>query len=178
MITLIQAIQNLVPGAEVSVGVYDQEITWINPTVAPVTLDEILAEQQRLQQNYDWHEYRRNRAREYPSVEEQLDALYHAGLFPPAMAERIRQVKEKYPPPQMSREEWLQRQVQTPSGPPVAPPAPAPVPLGMPTESISAEEWLRRQSSLPSMTREQWLAQQNSSVPMTREQWLASQSNM
>lgn len=177
MITLIQAIQNLVPGAEVSVGVYNQEITWINPTVAPVSLEQILEEQQRLQDVYDWNEYRRNRAREYPSVEEQLDALYHAGLFPPDMAQRIRQVKEKYPPPRMSREEWLQRQVQTPSGPAVAAPQP-PAPLGMPTESISAEEWLKRQSSLPSVTKEQWLAQQTTPVPMTREQWLASQSNL
>ena len=109
MISKMQAIQNLVPGAEVSIAISNGEVTWLNPPVAPVTEDQIQAEQQRLQEEYDWNEFRRNRAREYPSIEEQLDALYHAGVFPPAMAEKIRSVKVKYPPPQMTREEWLKR---------------------------------------------------------------------
>ena len=122
MITLFHAIQSLVPGAEISVGLYNQEITWHKPEIAPVTLEQIQAEQQRLQQAYDWQEYQRNRAREYPSIEEQLDALYHAGVFPAEMASRIRAVKAKYPRyvpdqsqtvdieqtiPKMSVEEWL-----------------------------------------------------------------------
>lgn len=36
------------------------------------------------------------RKAEYPSVEDQLEALYDAGVFPPQMASRIRAVKEKY----------------------------------------------------------------------------------
>jgi hypothetical protein len=83
-----------VPGAEVSVGVYNYEITWVNPTVAPVTLDQILEEQRRLQAEHDRDEYQRKRAQEYPSIEEQLDALYHAGVFPSYRADRIRAVKE------------------------------------------------------------------------------------
>ena len=74
MITLFHAIQSLVPGAEVSVGIYDQTIIWHNPETAPVTLEQIQQEQQRLQSVYDWQEYQRNRAREYPSIQEQLDA--------------------------------------------------------------------------------------------------------
>ena len=109
MISKMQAIQNLVPGAEVSIAIGNGEVTWLNPPVPPVTEDQIREEQQRLQEDYDWSEFRRNRAREYPSIEEQLDALYHAGVFPPAMAEKIRSVKAKYPPPQMSREDWLKR---------------------------------------------------------------------
>jgi len=109
MISKMQAIQNLVPGAQVSIAVGNGEVTWINPPTAPITEDQILAEQQRLQYEDDLNEYRRNRAREYPSIEDQLDALYHAGVFPPAMAEKIRSIKVKYPPPQMTREEWLKR---------------------------------------------------------------------
>jgi len=109
MISKMQAIQNLVPGAEVSIAIGNGEVTWLNPSVAPVTEDQIRAEQQRLQEDYDWNEYKRNRAREYPSIEEQLDALYHAGVFPPEMAARIRAVKAKYPQPVMTREEWLKR---------------------------------------------------------------------
>jgi len=179
MITMIQAIQSLVPGAEVSVGIYNQEITWVNPTVAPVTFDQIQEEQRRLQAEHDRAEYQRNRAREYPSIEEQLDALYHAGVFPPYMADRIRAVKEKYLPPTMTREEWLERQARI-AVKPVAPPK-IPGPLGTPAPTMTAEQWLAEQlhnSSIPTapiMTAEQWLAQQTSNQSMTREEWLAAQ---
>lgn len=41
--------------------------------------------------------YRELRAREYPPIGDQLDALYHAGIFPAEMAAQIRAVKDKYP---------------------------------------------------------------------------------
>jgi hypothetical protein len=34
---------------------------------------------------------------EYPSIGDQLDALFHAGVFPAEMAARIQAVKDKYP---------------------------------------------------------------------------------
>jgi len=153
MITLFHAIQSLVPGAEVSVGIYDQTIVWHQPETAPVTMEQILAEQQRLQQAYDWNEYQRNRAKEYPSIEEQLDALYHAGVFPAEMAARIRAVKEKYP-------RYTPNNTQT---------------AEQPAPKMSVEQWLAEQTK---MTAEQWLAQQQSTAPMTREQWLASQAQV
>ena len=153
MITLFHAIQSLVPGAEVSVGIYDQKIEWHKPETAPVTLEQIQAEQQRLQQAYDWNEYQRNRAREYPSIQEQLDALYHAGVFPPAMAAKIRAVKEKYP-------RYSPDHVQTAEQ----------------TESkMTVEQWLAEQAKMPA---EQWLEQQQSTTHMTREEWLASQAQV
>jgi hypothetical protein len=171
MITVFHAIQSLVPGAEVSVGMYDQTVTWHRPETAPVTPEQILEEQQRLQQAYDWDEYKRNRAREYPSIQEQLDALYHAGVFPAEMAARIRAVKAKYPryspdhaqtteqaAPKMSVEEWLAQEAKT-----------TVVPA---SSAMSVEEWLAKETK---MTAEQWLAQQQSTTHMTREQWLASQ---
>jgi hypothetical protein len=153
MITLFHAIQSLVPDAEVSVGLYDQTITWHKPGTAPVTLEQIQAEQQRLQQAYDWAEYQRNRAREYPSIQEQLDALYHAGVFPEEMAAKIRAVKAKYPrslTDQVPAEEQQQ-----------------------PT-TMSVEAWLAQEAR--KMTANEWLAQQKSATRMTREQWLASQT--
>jgi hypothetical protein len=152
MITLFHAIQSLVPGAEVSVGLYDQSITWHNPVTAPVTLEQILEEQRRLQQAYDWDEYKRNRAREYPSIQEQLDSLYHAGVFPAEMAARIRAVKEKYP---RYSPDHAQTADQT-------------------APTMSVEQWLAEETTTI-MTAEQWLAQQQSARPMTREEWLASQ---
>lgn len=175
MITLFHAIQSLVPGAEVSVGLYDQTITWHRPETAPVTLEQIQAEQQRLQQAYDWNEYQRNRAREYPTIQEQLDALYHAGVFPAGMAARIRAVKEKYPRyapdqaqtaqvsvPKMSVDEWLAEQAKMTSQ------------QDQPQSSttMSVDEWLAEQTK---MTADQWLTQQQATRTMTREEWLASQ---
>ena len=97
MISKFQAIQSLVPGAQISVAVANGEVTWFDPPVPPVTEDQITAEQQRLQQLPDLDQYKRSRVQEYPSIGDQLDALYHAGVFPPEMAEKIRAVKDKYP---------------------------------------------------------------------------------
>lgn len=153
MITVFHAIQSLVPGAEVSVGLYDQSITWHKPETAPVTVEQIKQEQQRLQQAYDWNEYQRNRAREYPTIQEQLDALYHAGVFPAEMAARIRAVKAKYP-------RYSPEQAQT---------------VEQTASTMSVDEWLAEQTK---MTAEEWLAQQQSATPMTREEWLASQAEV
>ena len=38
-----------------------------------------------------------NRLAEYPSIGDQLDALFHAGVFPDDMAATIQAVKDKYP---------------------------------------------------------------------------------
>ena len=41
--------------------------------------------------------YKFNRVLEYPTIGDQLDALYHAGVFPEDMAAQIQAVKERYP---------------------------------------------------------------------------------
>ena len=42
-------------------------------------------------------QYARDRVAEYPSIGDQLDALFHAGVFPAEMAATIQAVKDKYP---------------------------------------------------------------------------------
>jgi hypothetical protein len=54
------------------------------PEPEPVPLEPVLT-------------YRELRAREYPPIGDQLDSLYHAGIFPADMAEQIKAVKDKYP---------------------------------------------------------------------------------
>jgi hypothetical protein len=49
-----------------------------------------------MQAAYDAKEYQRKRQPEYPDIGEQLDALYHAGVFPTDMAAQIKAVKDKY----------------------------------------------------------------------------------
>lgn len=41
--------------------------------------------------------YKQQRASEYPSIGDQLDALFHAGVFPAEMAATIQAIKDKYP---------------------------------------------------------------------------------
>lgn len=45
----------------------------------------------------DPDEYKFKRQFEYPDIGDQLDALYHAGIFPEEMANQIKAVKDKYP---------------------------------------------------------------------------------
>lgn len=44
--------------------------------------------------------YKKSRLGEYPAIGDQLDALFHAGVFPAEMAAKIQAVKDKYPKPQ------------------------------------------------------------------------------
>ena len=48
--------------------------------------------QKALEATYGW-----KRANEYPSIGDQLDALYHAGTFDATMTAAIKAVKDKYP---------------------------------------------------------------------------------
>lgn len=41
--------------------------------------------------------YKEQRQLEYPAIGDQLDALFHAGVFPADMAATIQAVKDKYP---------------------------------------------------------------------------------
>jgi FKBP-type peptidyl-prolyl cis-trans isomerase (trigger factor) len=95
MITKLDAILSLYPTAQVSVD--DYQVIWYEPSVAPVTEQQIEAELARLQTEYNTKQYARNRAAEYPSIGDQLDALFHAGVFPEAMAAEIQAIKDKYP---------------------------------------------------------------------------------
>lgn len=74
MITTIDAIISLVPNAQVAVR--GDIVEWHEPSVAPVTEEQIAAELVRLQAEYEAKEYQR--LRQYPSVGDQLDMLWHA----------------------------------------------------------------------------------------------------
>ena len=63
------------------------------------TQEFLESELARLQAEYDAQEYSRNRRAEYPSIGDQLDALFHASVFPSEMASTLQAVKDKYPKP-------------------------------------------------------------------------------
>ena len=63
-----------------------------NPTESDVT-----AAKKANQEYLASVEYVKNRRQEYPPIGDQLDALFHAGVFPADMAAAIQAVKDKYP---------------------------------------------------------------------------------
>ena len=95
MITKPDAIISLRPGAEWVLR--GDELEWLDTQQTQPTEAEIQAEITRLQAEYDAKAYARSRAAEYPAIGDQLDALFHAGVFPAEMAAQIQAIKDKYP---------------------------------------------------------------------------------
>ena len=63
-----------------------------------ITNDEAQTRSQQVQQAaFSALTYAQKRKGEYPAIGDQLDALYHAGMFPAEMAALLRAVKDKYP---------------------------------------------------------------------------------
>jgi len=68
---------------------------WKDKTQTQPTLEEVNAEIARLQADYESKQYQRDRVKEYPSIVDQLDTLYHGGYD--AWKASIDVVKNKYP---------------------------------------------------------------------------------
>lgn len=65
----------------------------------PVAITQSLVDEEvaRMEAERLATEYQRQRAVEYPPIGDQLDALFHAGVFPEEMAAKLQAVKDKYP---------------------------------------------------------------------------------
>jgi hypothetical protein len=92
---VIKAILKINPNAQVSVSDDDiNQITWENGTT-PIPITDIQAKMIEVQAEYDALQYQRNRAKEYPSIADQLDDIYHNGID--AWKATIKITKDKYP---------------------------------------------------------------------------------
>jgi hypothetical protein len=104
---ITEAIMELRPGAQFSVVGHSLEqdddgtlksVKWNeNNILTEPSYSEILQKIPELKSKWELSLYHRKRALEYPSIGDQLDALFKAGLFPEEMAAKIQAVKEKYP---------------------------------------------------------------------------------
>jgi len=92
-----KAIESLRPGAEWVL--VDDNLTWKDKVQSRPTDEEIAVEATRLHQEWLSKEYQRLRAPNYPPISEQLDSLFHAGVFPPEMTAKIQEIKDRYPKP-------------------------------------------------------------------------------
>ena len=98
---IVSAVQSLRPNASWMVNGDEYEgLEWLDEIQSKPTKEEIKKEIERLKAEYELTQYQRQRAPEYPAIRDQLDALFHAGVFPPEMAEQIQAIKDKYPKPE------------------------------------------------------------------------------
>ena len=98
---IAKALITLRPNAQWSLlGNTYEGLEWLDEDQSKPTEDEIAQEIERLKAEHELTQYQRQRAPEYPSIGDQLDALFHAGVFPPEMAEQIQAIKDKYPKPE------------------------------------------------------------------------------
>ena len=93
---IISAIIALDPNLRVSVNGESLDcIIWHDGNPNNITNDQITAKQAELKTAYDNKKYQRDRKLEYPSIEDQLDDLYHNGID--GWKTTIKAVKDKYP---------------------------------------------------------------------------------
>jgi hypothetical protein len=98
VILINDAIVSLRTGAQwVIDGDTYEDLEWLDETQTKPSEDEISQKIEELKAEYELTQYQRQRVPEYPSIGDQLDALFHAGVFPPEMAEQIQAIKDKYP---------------------------------------------------------------------------------
>ena len=99
---IVDAILALDSDAIVQV-IEEKDIIWIDKNPNNITTDQIKTKLAELTTTYDGQKYQNSRANEYPSLEEQLDLLYHDiargefGKSSGEWAKAIKLVKDKYP---------------------------------------------------------------------------------
>ena len=92
---ICSAILAINPSASVSVNAEDlDQITWHAGTEV-ISKSDIQAKQAELKADYDAKEYQRKREKEYPSMADQLDDIYHNGVA--GWKTTIKVTKDKYP---------------------------------------------------------------------------------
>jgi hypothetical protein len=98
MTDIIKSIKAINPNAQVVVRGDDINfIEWHNGTT-PIPANEILAKQQELITEYNSNQYQRDRAKDYPSLADQLDMQYWDKINNTnKWEEAINAVKNKYP---------------------------------------------------------------------------------
>jgi hypothetical protein len=100
MVNIVDAILSLDPNARVKViGEDYNQITWYDNNPNNISVTQIKTKKAELDAVDVANEYKMQREKEYPSIGDQLDALYHANVFPSDMASKIQAVKNKYPKP-------------------------------------------------------------------------------
>lgn len=93
---IVDAIMNLRPSSAFILENDDySRLEWKDASCLPPSLQEVQSELARLESEFAKKQYSNFREKEYPSIREQLDILYHSGYE--GWKESIKAVKDKYP---------------------------------------------------------------------------------
>ena len=96
MTGITESILAIKSDAQVSIENEDiNKITWHDGNPTNITNKQITDKQKELQTEYDNKKYQRDRAKEYPSIVDQLDDIYHNGID--GWKATIKTTKDKYP---------------------------------------------------------------------------------
>jgi hypothetical protein len=96
MTTIITAIQAIKADAQFKYEGEDiSTLTWGDGNPTNITNEQIEAKQTELQAVYDAKQYQRDREKEYPTWQDQLDDIYHNGID--GWKATIKTTKDKYP---------------------------------------------------------------------------------
>ena len=98
MIDIFTAILDIKSDAQVSGSPTNiEQIIWHDGNPTNITNEAILAKKAELQAEYDAKQYQRDREKEYPTWQDQLDDIYHNGID--GWKATIKATKDKYPKP-------------------------------------------------------------------------------
>jgi len=73
-----------------------KSVAWTGDVSKP-TLAEVKSKMDDLQADWTAKQYQRDRQGQYPPIGDQIDALFHAGVFPDEMAAQLKAVKDANP---------------------------------------------------------------------------------
>jgi len=95
---IAKSLQTLRPGAQwVLRGDTYEGLDWLSTDVTKPTFEEIQAESARLDAEYAATQYQRDRAKAYPAIGDQLDALWKGGEAAAEMLAQVQAVKAQFP---------------------------------------------------------------------------------
>jgi hypothetical protein len=98
---ITHALESLCPGAEwIQEGDTYEGLIWKDLTIPKPSQQEIEEELERLSLERTRTLYQRKRTPEYPSIGDQLDALWKGGDAAAEMLAKVQAVKNKYPKPE------------------------------------------------------------------------------
>lgn len=93
---IADALLSLAPGKNFTlIGDTYDGLEWLDDPKFKPSEEELLDEVERLQSEYESNEYQRLRVQNYPSIQDQLDMLYHGGFD--AWKAEIKSIKDTYP---------------------------------------------------------------------------------
>lgn len=96
---IFRAVLSLRPDAKCSLLGNDyKDLIWFDENeLPPPSEEEVLAEAERLENQWQNNQYQRDREIAYPPISEQLDILYHQGYD--GWKSVIDEIKNRYPKP-------------------------------------------------------------------------------